>query len=347
MTEDIKHVAKPVSGAFDGDTAKAVDKIQKLFAVAAKAGTEAEAAAFTARAMEMMEAYNLDMLSIEQGGDTGKREEAKMMGGMYIYERELWRAIAELNFCMYFRTTVKATHKRRKISFAHRVIGRVVNTAATKAMGGYIQSTIGRLTTERFPQANQYFTREAVAFREGMADKIVERLKQRRYEAEMIESDRKAQQAAMAKKTGVDTRFALTIADVKDSEEIANYDFIHGEGAWKKKQDREERWDKEYAERRARQAKAQAAAERQYAAWAKANPEEAAAEARKVEAEQRKKDKARERRELRGGGYRYREPSARETRQGSDFYDAGYEKGAQVSLEPQVDSRSGQKRIGK
>lgn len=325
-----------------------VEKVRKLLNLAAKGATEAEAASATAKAMQLLAAYNLDMSTIEQGGgESGKREEARLQGGMYLFERELWAAIAQLNFCMYFTTRQKATHKRRKISFAHRIIGRTVNTAGTRAMAGYLQSTISRLTTERFPQANQYFTREAVAFREGIADKLVERLQERRKDAERAEADRKKAAAEQAAKTGVDTRFALTIADVKKTEEAANYDFIHGEGAWQRRIDMREQWSREAAERREAQAAADAEAEATYAKWAAANPEEAAEEARKAEAERKKKEKADERRWSRRRSWRSAAPTARERRQNSDYYEAGQEKGGSISLEPQVDSREGQKRIGR
>jgi hypothetical protein len=323
-----------------------VEKVKKLLNLAGKNSNEAEAASATAKAMQLLAAYNLDMATIEQGGgESGKREEARLMGGMYIYERELWSAIAELNFCMYFTTRQKSTVKSRKISFAHRIIGRTVNTVGTKAMADYIQGTIARLCRDRFPQNNQFFLREAVAFREGMADKIVSRLNERRRSAERAEADKKAEMASKAGQSG-DTRFALTIADVKKTEEAANYDFLHGEGAWQRREDGYEEWNRAQAARREARAKADAEAEAAYAQWAAANPEEAAADARKAEAERKKKEKAQERSWNRRS-YRSRQPTARERRQGSDYYDAGYEKGSSVSLEPQVDSREGQRRITK
>ncbi|MDB5177510.1 MAG: hypothetical protein JWN75_1178 [Candidatus Saccharibacteria bacterium] len=326
-----------------------VAKIQKLLNLRDKNPNEAEAAAAAAKVQALLEAYNIDMATIEQGNSgSGKREEARTSGGMYVYERELWKAIADLNFCVYITTRARVPRLKSqplgptKIVFQHRLIGRVVNTRATYAMGNYIQSTIERLCRERFPANNQFFMREAVAFREGMADKIKVRLWERRRESQR-EEDRKAQEAAArAKATGIDTAFALTLKDVGNSEEKGNYDFIHGEGAWDRREAAHEKWDKEYAERRAAQAKADKEAEEAYTAWAAENPEEAA----KAEKQRLAKERAAERaRQRRGGGWgRYRAPDAREQRQSSDYYDQGQEAGAKVSLEPQMD-RGETKRI--
>lgn len=327
------------------------EKIRKLLAVAAKAGTPEEAETFAAKAQELLNAYNLDMTTIEQGGkEGGKREEQRLMGGMYVYERELWRAIAQLNFCVYFTTRSHGSkvYKGRKLmSFQHRIIGRVVNTAGVKSMAGYLQGVIERLCRERFPDARQFFRREAVAFREGMSDKICSRLRDRRNEVLREEDNKKRAAAAAAKASGINTAFALTLIDVKEAEERANYDFMHGEGAWQRRADRIEEWNKQSAERRAAEAKAEAEADAEYAKWAAANPEEAAASeaaARKEAEKKRKQENKRwERRSYRDR--RERAPTAREKRAGSDYYDDGYEKGGEISLEPQVDSRENQKRI--
>ena len=84
------------------DMERVVEKVRKLLSLAAKNTNEAEAASATAKAQELLVAYNLDMSAIGEGGESGAREDAKQRGGMYIYERKLWQQIAELNFCFYF-----------------------------------------------------------------------------------------------------------------------------------------------------------------------------------------------------------------------------------------------------
>jgi hypothetical protein len=326
----------------DAGVERIVEKVRKLLNLAAKNPNEAEAASAAAKAQELLAAYNLDMATIGQGGESGAREEAKLRGGMYIYERELWSSIAELNFCKYFTTRSRMKNKAGKLqySFQHRVIGRVVNTTSSKVMAEYLQGAIERICRERFPQNNQFFLREAVAFREGMSDNIGERLRQRRREVLAEQAAKKREEAERTK--GAGTAFALTLLDVHQSEEIANYDFMHGEGAWARMQERCEAWDKRHAERRAAEAAAEAEADAAYARWAEANPEEAAKEAAKEAARQKREQEKANRR-----SWRSRAPTARERRQNSDYYDAGYEKGSEVSLDLQVGDRSNQRRIGR
>jgi hypothetical protein len=136
---------------------------------------------------------------------------------------------------------------------------------------------------------------------------------------------------------------ALTLASVVEREQAANYDFLHGEGAWARKKAAEEEAEKDWAEHRARQAKARVEAEKQYAEWATAHPEEAA----KEERQRLQKERARARRqERRGGGWgrtSYHVPASDKRRRSGEYY-AGYDAGERVSIEPQVDVGN-QKRI--
>lgn len=325
------------------DLAKVTERVRKLLALAEKNPNEAEATAAAAKAQELLVAYNLDMATVEQGGKSGKREESRQRGGMYLYERQLWRAVAELNFCLYFihrhqTDRVRRNTNRRVWEFQHRVIGRVVNTAATRAMGEYLQQTIERLCRERLhgdhgdKTNSQFFSSWAMAYREGIADRVIEKLQERR--AHLIkEEERKVRAAAKAARaagrTGTSTTTALTILSVTKSEQDANKDFLYGEG-----------WSAEQAAERAARAAAEKEADRAYSAWAKANPEEA----KKKAAQEREEDRkywARRQGGRRGGWGR---ESASDRRKGSGAYYAGYDAGAGVSIEPQVD-KGEQKRL--
>lgn len=312
------------------DLEKVTERIQKLLNLAAKNPNAQEAASAAAKAQELLAAYNLDLATVEQGGGSGKREDARVRGGMYTYERELWDAVARLNFCMYF-TSREYKWKLRgySIKFQHRVVGRVVNTTATQNMAGYLLQTIERLCRERFTENSQFFMREAVAFREGMADNVIERLLERRRHL-ISEEQRKAadaeKAARKAARAGVSTATALTISSVIKSEHEANYDFLHGEGAYARRQADSLRRQKE-------RAKADAEAEAAYAAWAAAHPEEARKEAAKERARQRK---AEQREALGLGRGRYRGPTDAERRRSSGHYYQGYDKGAEIGLEQQA-----------
>lgn len=327
------------------DLARITERVQKLLNLAAKNPNQAEAEAATAKAMAMLEAYNLDMSTLEQGGsDGGAREDSRQRGGMYTYERELWSGIAEINFCMYF-TLRHYDYDRRtrsgspRLTFQHRFVGRKVNVTSTKIMGQYVQGTIERLCRERFPANNQFFCSEAVAYREGMADEVRRKLWRRRQEQLR---DAEAQEAVVeearrrAEEAGVSLSTALTIADVVKSEEEANYDFLHGEGSFARRKKEREDWQREAAEDRAAQAAAEAEAEAEYTRWAAEHPEEAAREEKKRLARER----AEERKEARRTGPRYRSETAEERRRGSSYYRAGRQAGEGISIDPQAGGTS-------
>lgn len=219
---------------------KAVELIQKLLNLASKNPNEAEAAAAMAKAQSMMEDYNLDLSKIERAnGDTGKREKASNEGGLYHWQRGLWRAVAELNFCVYWTATERRVDKygyvyeRRGYKFVHMLVGRTVNVTSTRVMAQYLEQTIERLTRERVGSPSEYFTNWAMSYREGMGQRVMEKVYERRREV-LNEEKRKQREAveAAAKQgmTGTSTATALVLGDYIQRENDANDDFIYGEG---------------------------------------------------------------------------------------------------------------------
>lgn len=326
---------------------KIVDIAFKLMAVAAKTTSAEEAASFTAKAMDMLASRSLDVSVLERAGDqSGKRKQEEVRGGMYSYQQELWRALAELNFCVYRRIahTVRRRYPRRMSDgtlthrefwgkeHRHTLIGRVVNVVMTRNLGSYLEVQIERLVRERFPLNSQRFLSEAVSFREGVADELVQRLQEKR--RQRVAADQaKARDAAM----GRDTAQALTLADVADREEAANYDFIHGEGAHARRKARVAQWDAQAAAKRAAQAAADAAAEEAYTAWAEANPKEAQKEAKKAAARERAADARASRRSW---SYRGRAPTAAERRAESPYFRQGRTAAASIGLDVQASHAS-------
>lgn len=335
------------------ETATAIRQVEKLLRLAAKHPTEAEGIAAANKAQELLTKFNLDMATVERGSDSGKREDAKMKGGLYHYQRDLWEAVAELNFCLYWNQYVYDPDKvgRRKATwrdqyrneratgttisikegqtikvqggyrFVHRVVGRIVNTTATRVMAEYLEQTIERLTRERLNgEGSQFFTKWAISYREGIAERVIEKIYDQRRdllkkEARAArEAEKRAQEAAAAPFSSATT---LTISSYSKSEKEANYDVLYGEG-----------WSARQAAERAERAKAQAEAEAEYTAWAAAHPEEAAAEA-KAERERDKK------RRVSYGRASYRETKSRDY----GAFRAGQEAGASVSIHRQADDR--------
>lgn len=324
----------------DDDQQQVVAKIEKLLRLAGRNTSPEEAASAVAKAQELAVAYNLDIGNINADEDkSAVREKLKLRGGMYVFQRQLFQSVAELNFCMYFTyvrrepTFVNKVdpydgqkYRKRVVKkhFEHRVIGRLVNTRSTRAMAEYLLATVERLVSERYANAQRWM-RAAVVYREGMVDELCERLRDKRRELEEIEARKQANAAARA---GTSTSTALTIASFSKAEEEANMEFHYGA---------------EFMQRRKARAQAQREAEEAYTRWADANPEEARKEQEKLQKEFDKR-MARERN-------RRSAPSEADKRyaEHSGEYWSGRDKGKQISIDQQVSDRpeSAPKRIGR
>lgn len=328
----------------------AVRQIQKLLNLAAKNPSQEEAAAASAKAQELLVKYNLDAALIERasGVADGKREDVKTKGGFYTYQRSLWSAVAQLNFCMYWtqeytdrieRTRgVNAGIDRIKLRKRHRLVGRMVNTAATVAMATYLEQTIERFVRERLGgDNNQLFSHYAMSYREGMADKLRAKVGAR-FRERLAEDKRKEAEAREKEiNEGAPTEgggHSLTLSSYVKSEADANNDFLYGEG-WSARE------RAETARLRAEAAKARADQEAAWAAYAAAHPEEA----RKAEEEARK-ERERDQKRWSRGGRGSRGGSAGKERDENAYY-AGREAAEGVSLDRQAeDGGRGRARIG-
>lgn len=296
------------------DARKALARARKILDMASRppdaADTPAQAAAKEAEravAAEKYQAvlleYNLTQAQVEQTGSEaeGRREEAKLKAGMYTWQRELWEAVAELNFCLYYcaddwvkqNTHTKGWDGQVRKSWRwrrakqHRIVGRVVNTQATINLCLYLESAIERAVRERLHEAgyttpkalnNMLFSRFAVSFREGAADDVMRRVNDQRRDQLKKESElaRAAEErAAEAAASGVSNSTAITIATYARSEMDLNTDVSLG------------REPGTTTRMRAEKAAKKAAEEARYTAWAAAHPEEAAA----AEAERREESR--------------------------------------------------------
>jgi len=288
---------------------KIVARVQKLLSLAGNSGaTEAEAATAMEKAQGLLTAYNLDMTTVTNGGDNGMgaRGEERLHGGGTKWTQELWRAVADLNFCFYFNVEEYRTRpgsSKKRMRATHKLVGRTVNVVSTKIMCEYIEQTIERLVKDNQPL-------NKLAYEEGMSDRIIQRVNQRRREA-LAEEQRKQQQAYSPGTTA--TANAVTLFQYSKDEYAANYDFMYGDGS--------------YARSMAAAAARNKAMEEALAAekeWEKNHPAEAAK--KRAEAEKRwSKHKT-----------RWRQETAREQRRRSGSYQEGYDKGGSVSLDQQV-----------
>lgn len=333
---------------FTDEQRTVIDKVEKLLRLAGKNTNEAEAAAATAKAMELLASYNLDLSSVDETGEgSGRRAEEKLVGGFYEFERDLWSRIADLNYCLCWhqktwvpRTKFDAKAERIKNPFRRthilrgqfKLVGRQVNIAATKAMAGYLLGRIEQLTRDRLSESwgqerinTQLRTRWAVSYREGIAIRIAEKLWDRRQEQiderqAAEEAERRAREAGMA---GASTATGVTLHTLRKSERDANRDFLYGEV-----------YSARMAALEAERARREREAEEEYTRWAAAHPEEA----RRQEEERAAKERKRAQRTLRGRQEKERDWSA---------FSAGYAKGDEVGIDPQASGSRASGSIGR
>lgn len=320
-----------------------IEKVEKLLRLANKNSNEAEAAAATAKAQELLTAYNLDMAVVgEHNSSDAKREQAKLKGGAYNFQRTLWNQVARLNFCIHWNDQRSVPYevrkrsvfdgrvlflKRSKYQWHHYMVGRVVNVRSTQVMAEYLEGAVERLTRERLTNSNgildyrMLFSRWAISYRTGAVDRIAEKIRERRTEM-VAEENRKR---AAATRAGTGSGSSLTISTYKSAEEDANFDFLYGEG-----------WSAKRAAERAQQAAAARAAEEAYTQWAAAHPEEA----RKQEEEARKQREKTSKR-------RTKNFSRGSNDVDSSAYWAGYDAGEAISIDQQMSDGKSAKRIGK
>lgn len=337
-----------------------LSKIEKLLRLAGSTTSPDEKASAEAKAQDLLLAYNLDASAIG-GADEGRRAEEKLRGGFYEYERDLWHRVADVNFCLYWTSRdwidrpeneqlhakvlqMRSRWARRHIRIhRHHLVGRRINVEATKFTMSYISDATERLTREYIgaglPRSAEdrvvglgaaLRSRRAVSFREGVAADIATRLWDRRQDQLAAERKKAAEEAARASAAaaaGTSSATALTISGLRQSEEDANWDAIHGEG-----------WSAKRRAAQAERARAARAAEEAYTQWAAAHPEEAAAEEKKRREEEKKASRRRSGGPgSRGGGGKEVDWSA---------YEAGRKLGARIGLDPQAESSSSQRKIG-
>lgn len=321
-----------------------IAKVQKLLALAGNNTNEHEAQAATQKAMDLLSAYNLSMHSVGKP-QVGKREDKRKKGGLYAWQRELWNAVCNLNFCMYW--SIKGLTAGS--SYEHRILGSEVNVVSAEVMADYLQGAIERLA-QAWAKKNGFksvFVREAIAYREGMAHGLVLRLNEKRRLQD--EADKAAQEEHRRNNP---TGNGIVLADVANSEADLNTDYINGYEPGttaRKRAEAEARraaataayWEQVNAE------KAKRAADPAYDAACKAKEEEshkasdaywAAADA-KSDAATRRRMKNANKPGYDDLGYklRYRLETAQESRQRMSSFGEGHRAAEKINLDKQVD----------
>lgn len=140
---------------------------------------------------------------------------------MYEYQRNLWAAIAQVNYCWY--GTVPVYKGSRVVTRHHHLVGREANVVATKAMGDYLEQAINRLCPW---QGKECLSRSDMSWKRGCAERLINRLHERKWAME--KKDAEVKEAADGSST------AITLRSVAKAEYEANYDFLYGEGAYQR-----------------------------------------------------------------------------------------------------------------
>jgi hypothetical protein len=335
------------TGELSQEALAVVAKVEKLFALGRNNDNEFQAAEAIRKGMELLAAYNLDMAVVGTTSTGSKRKDQERKGGLYQWQRDLWGAVAKLNFCLY--RSEKGLKKGEQ--YKHRLIGRHENVVATEVMAEYLQQTIERLAQEhaRYMGWKSCFVREAIAYREGMADRLTTRINELR-RARLEEDKRKEREAAAASRhPGSAPGTAIVLASVINDEDDLNQDFVMGLEPGTHARMR--------AEREARRAAARAEADAALAtreALELADPrlkakrlaiergQEAEWEARQIENRKHEERLAKRRK---SGASRPRAKSSAEKRMDLDGYWDGHEKGGTIGLDQQLDEET-RRRLG-
>lgn len=312
---------------FDAKTEAVSEKVRKLLALANGNDNEHQAEAAANKARELLEAHNLDMahISKDSGNGYAPRDKQVLRGGLYSWQRDLWNMTATLNFCKYWYIR----GNRVGSQYEHELLGSKVNVIATRLMAQYLQDTVERLAREWMRDNRpglSIFTKEAIAYREGITSRLVMRMWNLRNERLKEDADRIKAERANNAAHGVFTENALVLADVISTEEDLNTDHVYGWPPGTAARKRKEREAK--AEQADREAAELLKQQEEYDA---AHPEEAARRKAKEKAESDARWKA-----YANKTYRSRKATPEEERRRMASFGQGYDKGGEISLDKQV-----------
>ena len=213
---------------------KLISRIQKMLALSRDDGaTEGEAQNAADIAARLMRENNLSMASIEAAGgqaEGGKRTKQEAKGrAQYEFQQQLMLACAEVNFCVVLKQYTSKYDKwgdyKGSRTSGYKLIGREANVIATQQMFDYLMSTTERLAFEFVGSDNKMrLSRAAVSFKEGCAERLGKRLRDR-HAAALAEQARAARASNAAPASGGGTALVVVLEDFAQAEADRNEDF--------------------------------------------------------------------------------------------------------------------------
>ena len=210
-----------------------VAKLRKLLAMANHPGTgEAEAAAAMGRVQEILAKYNLDLAQVGSvGSDDSKyakrAQERHSKAAMYRYQRDLMSVIAKNNFCMWWIDEVhELSFRKMRTVKRHVLLGSEVNVTVSTMLYDYLIETMDRL----LPYVGmEKRGKNALMWLEGCAERLAERITDKRRRMEAESAQQRDQDAVRARHPGAAPTGALVLSDVFSSEDDLNMDHRRGQ----------------------------------------------------------------------------------------------------------------------
>lgn len=322
----------------DEETLRRVaNKVRALMALADNNPNEHEAQSAAAKAQELLTAYNLELA---QSGEESARLQRTFKGGLYKWQRHLWEEVSRLHFCMYWCKE----GLMRGSKYEHVVLGREVNVVSVKILVEYLEDTINRLVRERYgSHPIQYFSKRANAYREGLSDRLCQRMREQRRKDKVENERKRREQEARKGHPGAATENALVVSltDYEQEEHYLNLDKRYGLApgtTMQRERERQEAMRKSLEEAKRRQ-KAEKEAEE---LLRQTDPEKWEA----IQKEREKRYKEWEARERRNARRRKGISGSRIKEKPADYY-VGFDHGKDVSLSKQASDQSAKKIEGK
>lgn len=200
-------------------TDKIKQKIEKVLALAARGGTEAEANTAMALALDMLAKHNLTMSDVVKGSIEDEDViESETKGNMReSWQGFIWSAIANLYFCNAYEKYNNNVIGSSKRSVSYLVVGRKTNVDTVKSVSVYLVSLAKELAKEA--STDNAFRR---AFKLGFMQRIRTRCHdeyQRAVSKVSLDADSP-------------TNKALTISDLYSKRNEENADYLRSKGVY-------------------------------------------------------------------------------------------------------------------
>jgi hypothetical protein len=214
---------------------KLIARIKKMYALSKDGGaTEGEADNASRMVQKLCLEHNISLAQVESMGGAGEEGSARTKTGrkgnaMYKFQQTLMAACAEVNF-VYQEVAYKYTNGHRRAR-GYILIGREANVIATQLLFDYLASTCENLGIAYVDFDNRRrMSIEALSFKEGCADRIAERLRNRHAE-QILEQKREAKErnaAANHPSAAPGTALVVVMEDYEQAEVDRNNDLRLG-----------------------------------------------------------------------------------------------------------------------